>query len=173
MLLKTIKNGLVNLEILWYITKQKECSTNQLLKLFKGKIVRRTLYNILKEWDLEEKIIIRDGYEDKQARYSHFTIKPTLKLAGFLHNQLYTFLSSIFQYNLKPEVNDSNLHLMKDLEDIHKDVTIPQILELLKETGLSDPSSEILKILTKSVEILFLKKAVSDSVKRFQVPEKI
>lgn len=62
---------------------------------------------------------------------------------------------------------------MKDLEDINKDISIPQILELLKETGLSDLSNEILKILTKSVEMLFLKKAVSDSVKRLQVPEKI
>ena len=173
MKLKTIKNSLVNLEILYYIAKQKKCSAQQLYELFKDKIVRRTLYDSLQKWDLEENIIIRDDFEDKMARYSHFTIKSTPKLVGFFQNQLHTFFSSIFQYNLEPGVNDNNLQLLKDLEDTHKDITIPQILELLKEKDLSDLYSELLEILTKSVDTIILKKIVSDSVKRFQVPEKI
>jgi len=173
MKIQTIKNSLVNLEILYYIAKQQKCSTHQLYELFKDKIVRRTLYDSLKKWDLEENIIIRDDFEDKLVSYSHFTIKSTPKLVGFFQNQLHTFFSSIFHYNLESGKNDNNLQLQKDLEDIHKDITIPQILELLKEKGVSDLYSELLEILTKSVDTIILKKIVSDSVKKFQVPEKI
>jgi len=168
--LKTLRKSLVNLEILCYIHRKKACSSAELLNVFKGRIVRRTLYHLLKKWDLSDSIILRDNIDNRKAPYSHFTIRATPKLSDFIQTQLFSSLSSIFEVNL--EVKDSNLQLMTDLEDFHKDITIPQILELLKETGLSGLSSEILKILTNSVERIILKKLVSDSLKRFQVPEK-
>jgi len=169
--LKTLRKSLVNLEILCYIHRKKACSSAELLNVFKGRIIRRTLYHLLKNWDLGDSIIFRDNIDHEKALYSHFTIKATPKLSDFIQTQLFSSLSSILDVNF--EVKDTNLQLMKDLEDFHKDITIPQILELLKEKGVSELYSELLKILTKSVEILFLKKVVSDSVKRFQVPEKI
>ena len=169
--LKTLRKSLVNLEILCYIYRKKACSSAELLNAFKGRIARRTLYHLLKNWDLDDSIIFRDNIDNEKAPHSHFTIKATPKLSDFIQTQLFSSLSSILDVNL--EVKDSNLQLMKDLEDVHKDVTIPQILELLEEKSLSDLYSELFKIITESVEKIILKKLVSDSVKKFQVPEKI
>lgn len=171
--LNNIKSSLVNLGILKYIDQKKTCSTKELLIVFDGKIVRRTLYSNLEKWDSHDKLIIRDSFDDKKAPNSHYTIKATPKLRFFFQNQFTSFLFSILGENMNLEVKDMNLQLMKDLENIHKDVSVPQILELLREIKSPDLARKILKILIKSIEMVLLKKIVSESMKHFKVPGEI
>lgn len=173
--LNSIKSSLVNLEILNCIDQKKTCSTKELLKIFKGKIVRRTLYSNLEKWDLEESIIIRDGFDSQKARYSHYTIKTTLKLTHFLQNHIYTTPIMINELNKKKEKTDSDedVQLMNEIEDIYKDISIPQILILIEENDLNNLADQILAILKEGFEKLFFKRMVNDSMKIFEIAENI
>ena len=173
--LNTLKDNLRNLEILWYIDRKNACSSKELLRIFKGKIVRRTLYYLLEKWDLEESIIIRDGFDSQKARYSHHTIKTTQKLTHFLQNHIYITPMMIKELNEKKEKADydENEQLMNEVEDICKDISIPQILKLIEENDLANLTDQILAILKEGFEKVFFKRMLSDSMKKFEIVENI
>ena len=160
--LNTLKDNLRNLEILNYIDRKKACSSKELLKVFKGKIVRRTLYYLLEKWDLKESIIIRDGFDSQKARYSHYTIKTTLKLTHFLQNHIYTTPMMIKELNERKEKADSDedVQLMNEIENIYKDISIPQILELIEENDLVNLANQILAILKEGFEKVFFQRRI-------------
>lgn len=75
--------------------------------------------------------------------------------------------------NEKKEFADEDVQLMNEIVNIYKDISIPQILNLIEENDLSNLADQVLAILRESIEKIFFKRMLSDSFKKFEIAENI